>query len=553
MERQIFQTLLKKCLFCAAGILCFWIPVGYAQTLKIATGNAQIGFDPAAMDDTASHDVINAVFDAPLRYDYFARPAKAAPGFLAGVPEISEGGRLYTFKVRPELYFSDHPAFKGRKRELIAQDVVFSWSRLLDPRIASPYYWQFEGKLVGEAQARGKAKKTGKFDYDVPVAGLKVLDKYTFTARFQEPNFQFEYQLVGGTHLSAVAREVIAAHADNRGRNLTHPIGVGPYKLEQWTRAHRVVLVANPNYRDEKFPAVPDALKSEIPAAQFEGFKALVGKKLPLSPRVEISVVEESTPRLLMMQKGETDLLETLPSELFDRVFDKGVLRSEFQMLGIRSERLLLPALHFNFFNMEDPIVGGYEKKNIALRRAILMALNVEEEIRVRYKGQAFAATQLIAPEQIGHDKALQLTPKYDPELARALLDRFGYTDTNGDGYREMPDGKPLTVRKASMPESRFRDSDELWKKNLDAIGIRVEFVKQKWGELVELARLGKLQVWGYSWLVDSQAVIPTRNCSTAKISGKLTMPALTYPRLMRPTSAPKACLSAPRATRNTD
>ncbi len=225
---------------------------------------------------------------------------------------------------------------------------------------------------------------------------------------------------------------------------------------------------------------------------------------MPLSPRVEISVVEESTPRLLMLQKGDSDVMYRVPRDLSEKVLDKGQLRPEFAQLGIRSQRLLEPSLQFSFFNMDDPVVGGYEKQKIALRRAILMGLNTEEEIRVLYKGQAIPATQLVPPGQIGHEPALNVAPKYDPELARALLDRFGYKDRDGDGYRKRPDGKPLVIRKASLPESRYRESDELWKKNMDAIGIRVEFVKQKWAELVEQARLGTLQIWGYSWFVGS-------------------------------------------------
>jgi oligopeptide transport system substrate-binding protein len=475
-----------------------------AQTLRAVFDNAEVGFDPAAMDDLVSADVMCAVFDYPLRYDYFARPPQPAPGTLAGRPVISEGGRLFTFNVQPELYFSDHPAFKGKKRVLTAADFVYSWKRLIDPKLGSPYYWVFEGKLAGEAEARAQASKAGRFDYDAPIAGIKVIDALTFEVRFTEPNYQFEYAVIGGSMLSPVAREVITAHADDRGRNTTVPIGVGPYKLEQWVRANRIVLTANPNYRDERFPTPPESLKTQISPAAFEAFAKLAGQKLPLSPRVEISIVEESVPRLLMMQKGETDLLYRVPPDLLDRVIEKSALKPEFTAVGIQSQRLLEPSLQFNFFNMDDPILGGYNKANIALRRAILMGLNTEELVRIVYKGQAEIATQLIPPGQIGHDASLNLAPTYDPAFAKALLDRFGYKDRDGDGYREMPDGKPLSIAKASMPEARFREQDELWKKNMDAIGIRVTFIKQKWGELVEMSRLGKLQIWGYAWFVGS-------------------------------------------------
>jgi ABC-type transport system substrate-binding protein len=315
--------------------------------------------------------------------------------------------------------------------------------------------------------------------------------------RFQQPHFQFEYQLVNSVSFSPVAREVIEAHADDRGRNMSKPVGVGPYMLDTWVRANRIVLTANPNFRDEKFPAVP--------ATQPESTRALAGKKLPLAQRIEIRIVEESTPRLLMLQKGEIDMLYRVPPDLVPRVLnEKGELRGEFVKLGIRSEKLMEPALNFTFFNMKDPIVGGYRKENIALRRAILMGYNTEEAIRVINKGQAIPATQLIPPGQFGHDPTLNLAAPYDPQLARALLDRFGYKDRDGDGYREMPDGKPLVIKRSSMPEARFRESDELWKKNMDAIGIRMVFDKQKWPELVEAARLGTLQMWGYAWVVGS-------------------------------------------------
>ena len=67
----------------------------------------------------------------------------------------------------------------------------------------------------------------------------------------------------------------------------------------------------------------------------------------------------------------------------------------------------------------------------------------------------------------------------YDPATARALLDKFGYKDRDGDGFRELPDGKPFTLMMGSQPTGRERERDELWKKSLDGIGIRVDFVKR--------------------------------------------------------------------------
>jgi len=87
---------------------------------------------------------------------------------------------------------------------------------------------------------------------------------------------------------------------------------------------------------------------------------------------------------------------------------------------------------------------------------------------------------------------------------ARALLDRFGYKDRDGDGYRETPDGKPLLITKANTPAAIDRVDNELWKKCMDAIGIRMVFFTQKWPELNKMSEAGQLQMWGLSWLSNS-------------------------------------------------
>ena len=84
----------------------------------------------------------------------------------------------------------------------------------------------------------------------------------------------------------------------------------------------------------------------------------------------------------------------------------------------------------------------------------------------------------------------------YSPARARALLDLYGYVDRDGDGWREQPDGQPLLLEWASQPDSLSRQIDELTKKALDAIGIRVIFKPAKWPENLKAGRAGKLMAW---------------------------------------------------------
>src|SRR5205814_1089963 len=196
--------------------------------------------------------------------------------------------KTWTFKIKPGIYFADDPAFKGKKRELTAADYVYSWKRIIDPKMRSNNIQVFDGKIVGADPVVSAAKENGKFDYDAPMEGLQTIG------------------------------------------------------------------------------------------------------------RIEISVIEESNPRLLAFQKGELDYL-TVPSDLVANVVGPdNKLKPELAKQGIVLARGVQPAISYTYFNMDDPVVGGYTKEKIALRRAVSMAYNVDEEIRVLRQGQAARATQPI-------------------------------------------------------------------------------------------------------------------------------------------------------------
>jgi len=122
------------------------------------------------------------------------------------------------------------------------------------------------------------------------------------------------------------------------------------------------------------------------------------------------------------------------------------------------------------------------------------MAYDVEQEIKVIRNGQGQPATQPVPPDASGHVPGLDVRAAYDPGAARALLDKFGYRDRDGDGMRESPTGQPLTLHIGTTPEDRARE--DLIRKNLLAVGLRVEFVNRRWAELLKMAQAGQLQVW---------------------------------------------------------
>ena len=463
------------------------------KTLRVAFPVAETGFDPQATSDLYSDHVQRTIFDTLYGFDYLARPYKRVPRTAVAMPQIEDGGRTWTIRIRPGLYFADDPAFGGKKRELTAADYVYSWKRLLDPRIRSPFSWYLQGKIVGADTVIDAARAGGKFDYDAAMEGLVAVDRYTIRIKLKEP----DYILLGylcSSPMAAVAREVIERYGDTNGWTMDHPVGSGPFMLKSWRRGQQIVLEANPNFRDERFPEATDA-------ADRKRFAGVQGKRLPLVDRIEISIMEESNPRLLAFDSRALDYVN-LPSELADRALDpSNKLRSEYAARGVALARLTQPAIQYAYFNMQDPVVGGYTNDKVALRRALVLAFNNEELVRIVYQGQAVPATQPIPPNVPGHDETLNVAARYDPAAARALLDKFGYVDRNGDGWRDLPDGKPLTLVMASTPSTRDREIDEIWQKNLKAVGVRVEFMKQKWPDLLKMGKVGQLQFWRVGWI----------------------------------------------------
>src|SRR5882762_5647692 len=182
------------------------------KTLRATFQVAETGFDPTRTSDIYSGTVIEAIYDRLLTYDYLARPAKLVPDAAESLPRITDKGKTYTFKIRKGIYFTPDPAFKGKKRELTAEDYAYSIKRFFDPRNRSPYAFLFEGKIAGLDELGTRARKAGRFDYDAKVAGIEVPDRYTLRIHLKEIDYGLSHILAYALS-GAVAREVIEFYA----------------------------------------------------------------------------------------------------------------------------------------------------------------------------------------------------------------------------------------------------------------------------------------------------------------------------------------------------
>jgi len=464
------------------------------KVLRLAS-ESETGFDPARVGDVRSLRVTSHIFETLLEFDPLARPVKLRPRTAAAMPEPLPGSdfRVWTVKLQPGILFTDDPAFGGKLRELVAADYAYSIKRLADPATKSPGWSSMEqAGIAGLAALRKEAVDQKKaFDYDRPLEGLQVLDRYTlrFVLAAGRPRFP---QWLASASTGAVAREVIDAQGE---LSMQHPVGTGPFRLAEWRRSSRIVLTRNPAYRDVRYhaePAADDAVGQAILAR-------LKGRRLPMVDRVEIAIIEEKQPTWLAFLNGEADWVD-LPDGFTPVAMPGGQLAPNLAKRGIRAERVVLPSTYYTMFNMEHPVVGGYTPERVAFRRAVGLAIDVDREITLLRHGSAIAAQSPVAVHMSGYLPGWRSEMSdYSPARARALLDLYGWRDRDGDGWRETPEGRPLLLEMATQPSQEMRRFDELMKRDLGAIGLRVEFATANWPEQYKAARAGKLMMWSVS------------------------------------------------------
>ncbi len=493
-----------------AGAAAFALAPALAQdangrkVLRVALRAAETGFDPQRIFDRYSVGICENLFETLVSYDYLARPVKLVPLAAESVPQPEEGGTRYTFRIKPGIRFANDPVFGGKPRELVAGDVEYAIKRFRDPANRSPYEWLFQGNILGLDELAERARKEGKFDYDAKVPGIEVHGDYVVSFKLKAPNYNFLY-FMAMPNVVPVAREVIEGYAAD---TMGHPVGTGPYVLREWVRRSKIVLERNPDYRGFELETRYADMADEWDRRAID---ALSGKRLPLVDRIEVYIIEDSQPRFLAFLNREHDLIDELPFEYIDQVLPGGKLNPQLAAQGVRVFPELEPEITYYVFNCEqmpgqpENPLAGYTPERVALRRAMVLGHDRNQEIEIVRKGQAIAAQSPIPPGIVGYDPNFRTDAQDpDPPRAKALLDMFGYADRNGDGYRELPDGRPLVVQyKYEIGGQAPRDLAGLWVKCMADIGIRLEATGVQFADLLNDKRVGNFQLADSAWIAD--------------------------------------------------
>jgi len=378
-------------------------------TLNLAENSDIKSLDPAQAGDGVTQRAAQFLFSRLLRYTGKTNNELAAA--LAESWKWSGDGKSVTFKLRKNLMFSDGSP-------LTADDVAFTFTRLLDPKTKSPYQGTYTVIKGSKDFMEGKTST---------VSGIVVVDPETVRFDLDKPVPYFLNQVSLPT-AGVVSRKAVEKSGDTFGER---PAGAGAFMLDKWTRGQELVLTRNKNYY-------------------------LAG--LPKLDRVVVKLGIADNLQVMMFQRGELDMVGPISSADYLKLENDPKLKSSYYShVG--------PKLYYIGMNPEMPPFN-----NKLVRQALNYGVDKQKLLRLE-NGRAEVMKGVIPPWVPGYNDSIQPYP-YDPEKAKELLSQAGYpngfeVDMLVPDYRDIPQiaasvqadlskiGVKLNLRQQSYPVFR--------------------------------------------------------------------------------------------------
>ncbi len=473
-----FGRIILLLLTLAGATLCS----GSERVIYSATGGRVKTLDPAQADDLASRNLVGALFDTLLEYDYLQRPYTLKPAMLSQMPKANADFTRYDFVLRDDLYFADSPDFPREKeaRRITARDVLYTILRIADSRNHSPVYWMFRGKIVGLTEfhaATATAASDDRSLYDRGIPGFVIHNDREFSLLLTRSDPRFLY-ILAMPNAGIVPRYA----AESRGREFARqPLGSGAFKLTRWITDYRITLVRNPDFRVEYFPGAATAADRCRP--------------LPLADRIEIRQIKQPMTAWLLFLQGNLDF-NPLDKDNLDLLSGiGGQLPEALRERHIRVQQVPEFEIRYLGFNFQDPRF----RDNPALRRALSLAYDVRRRIE-HFGGQMIPASSVIPPGVGGFDPDYRNEyGKLDIERARAELARAGYP-----GGIDPQTGKALAITfDQSGTGSAYRQLGELTASDWGKLGVAVTPVLNNQPRFYEKLRQHRFDVFRLSWVGD--------------------------------------------------
>ena len=461
---------------------------GEEMVINVALPLEIKGFDPSQANDLYSHRALVQIYEPLYQYSYLERPYKVEPLLAASTPEVSEDKLTFTIPVRKDVKFQDDPCFEennGKGRPVTAQDFIYSFKRIADKKVNSNGWWIFRDRIVGLDEFRQKSLNLESGDYyNLAVEGLSAPDDHTLVIRLKKPYPQLIYVLTMA-YTCVVPREAVEYYGEEF---MNHPVGTGPFQLEEWIRKSRIVYTQSPSFRGEKYPSRGTEEAEEM------GLLEDAGESIPFADKIVFNIIKEDSALWLEFQSGNLDR-SSLPKDNFKSAINAdGELRENLSRKGVRLWKEPRLDLTYIAFNMEDPAFG----KSRALRRALSLSLNRRRIIRHMYNGRAIAAEGPIPPGLVGYRPGFD-NPwlGYDPERAKEQM-KIARKELG------LEPGEKITLTYESQSNDiTARQMDELVISSLEEAGVEFEYNVNTWTQFLDKIKNKKAQIWGAAWGAD--------------------------------------------------
>ena len=473
------------------------LPTSGNETVSYSQTNPIRGLDPAAAGEVSSSLAIARMYEGLLEYDYLARPYKVIPLLAESMPEISDDGLVYTFKIRKGIYFHDNPCFpEGKGRELTAEDFVYSIKRVADVKNVSSGFWAYNKRIKGINDFHDASKGKEPTDYAMEVEGLQTPDSHTFKISLTEPYPQLLY-ILAMHYAFAIPHEAVEYYGKDF---VNHPVGTGPYELVEWRRNSRIEFARSPKWaetgRVETYPS------NGTPEQAAAGLLKDAGAQLPFVDRVVQYVIEDTTTAWMMFLSGQLGA-SAIARDNWDAVItgDKKLNDS----LGKRDIELISsPTLDVYYigFNWDDPVIGEstdpeQNERNKKLRQALSCAYNFDQMNQfMNYRLHPIGGP---VPEPLAGSLKEPSPYAFNLEKAKRLLAEAGYPDG-----QDPTTGKRLVLTmELGSADSNTRQSMELMADMYQKIGIVLKASYNTWPSFIEKMNRRQAQMFRLGWEAD--------------------------------------------------
>lgn len=401
-------------------------------TYRRALANDPATLDPATLNDIYGRTIAQQIFDGLVQFD----EALAIRPAIASSWKSSRDGLVWTFHLRRGVKFHNG-------REVTADDFVYSFTRILDPKVGSGAAEVFLRIQGAKEFAEGRAPN---------VRGLQALDRYTLRLTLTESSTPFVTALAVGA-AKVIPREAV----EELGKEFGHrPVGTGPFRLKAWERGKEIILEANLDYFGGRpylnqiaYRIYPGGKLKEI----WADFKAGLLDDAPIPAKERRQIIEDRTLQYVRRP-----------------------------ILGIR---------FFAFNTKVKPL------DNPLVRQALVHAVDRKWITREIYGDRYLPGVGVLPPGTYGYDPNLP-GHEFDPEKARALLAKAGFPDGKGIPVLNLWSSVGLT-------NEEFVAEEQAVAKFLAGIGVQLEIRRNtEWPSFKASVYDNRFPMWRYSWYADT-------------------------------------------------